>query len=205
MDGAATLIYYYPQLSSPGNVHRFERLALEYDSDELGDLDEDEGSMGSVEPFDSILAQQITEHTPAEDVGDEIRQYTTVSDSIMPSPAVADEDARIAVQKVQWQGPATAVLGGLTACYSHLQQVTQDTPCVVDGDTGQGAYQNRPAHRGGRHCLNAYHRCLGRAGVGLRERAVEGDQPGQPPWTAARAAACQATRGLEGWQGHAGM
>ena len=55
--------------------------------------------MGSGEAFDTVLAQQITEHMPAEDVGDEIRQYTTVADSGVPS--AADEDASVAVRKVQ--------------------------------------------------------------------------------------------------------
>ena len=40
---------------------RFEQLALEYDSDELGDLDELEGGGASLEDFQDVLTECLAE------------------------------------------------------------------------------------------------------------------------------------------------
>ncbi len=76
---------------------RFEQLALEYDSDELGDLEDVEGAGAGLESFGSVLeksmAQQITR--------------VPLVEALQRAPGHAagssehDDDARIAIQKVR--------------------------------------------------------------------------------------------------------
>ena len=83
---------------------RFERLALDYNSDELGEPD----SEGVEEPFDLQLAQHIASHVPEADVGQDVKPYTCA-----PTACAAgiddDEDVGIAIRKVR----ACAAAGSL--------------------------------------------------------------------------------------------
>lgn len=75
---------------------RFEQLALEYDSDELGDLEDVEGGGAGLDAFGSVLkksmAQQVT-RVPLVEALQRAHGHAA-------GPSDLDDDARIAVQKV---------------------------------------------------------------------------------------------------------
>ena len=78
---------------------RFEQLALDYDSDELGDLDELDGGGASIQDFDDLLTECLAEQQSS--------QYQNAGSSQAPGSAAASRPALLPCQ--QDDAPHTAV------------------------------------------------------------------------------------------------
>lgn len=84
-------------------MFRFENLALEYDSDELGDLEEVEGGTGTLEQYASVLEQCLAEQgTTIPMTGDTHQEHETALPTNLGSKGSSnlDDDARTAIKKV---------------------------------------------------------------------------------------------------------
>ncbi|CAL8460507.1 g36 [Coccomyxa elongata] len=100
--GSIASTYWRPERKDRGGLsaldERFEQLALEYDSDELGDLEDVEGGGAGLESFGSVLeksmAQQIT-RVPL------VEALQRAPGHAAGSSEHDDDDARIAIQKAR--------------------------------------------------------------------------------------------------------
>lgn len=81
---------------------RFEQLALDYDSDELGDLDELDGGGASLDDFDTLLTECLAEQQSSQYVNAGPGQDHGSSSASRPalSSRLQDEVPDIAVAKV---------------------------------------------------------------------------------------------------------
>ncbi|KAK9819819.1 hypothetical protein WJX72_002761 [[Myrmecia] bisecta] len=80
---------------------RFEHLALEYDSDEIGELDDEEvGGQASLDQFGGLMDQFLEDHRASVHAHESGLRYSTAADTTHASAAEA-ADAAIAVLKAR--------------------------------------------------------------------------------------------------------
>lgn len=82
---------------------RFEQLALDYDSDELGDLDELDGGGASLDDFDDILTECLASQQSSQylKVGGGQDQGSVMASKAALHPRQQDAAPHMAVAKVQ--------------------------------------------------------------------------------------------------------
>ena len=182
---------------------RFEQLALQYDSDEIGELEEDDEEMQDGEnfPASSRLLQQLLARQQDQDPAQQRQQPYEAAADVRQGEGPDAAEAAAAIAKVQSlcrmragvvrclaqvhrQSQANRKLAGLVHCTLKTAATggPDSTHKLLLAGTGGAASCRR-----GRACCRA----LGRAGLGaraatralgLRVGAQRPVQPGQPPW-----------------------
>ena len=85
------------------NPSRFEHLALEYDSDDIGDLEDDEvgpSNGADVGEFGGLLDEFLAVHATPGHAHEGGQAYHTAAEAAAARGPAADEDAGVAIAKV---------------------------------------------------------------------------------------------------------